>query len=133
MLQAMKEDGWRITGQRKCLAQLFASTDDYLSPTEVYEALSQSYPGISYDTVYRNLRNLHELGALEQFYFEDGVKFKGCCAERHHHHAICMNCKKTFSIEYCPMDQLPHLPQSFQVVNHKFEVFGYCEACSENR
>ena len=72
MLKAMSEQGWRITEQRRSLATLFAESGNYLSPKDVYEHMKMKYPGISFDTVYRNLRLLSEMGVLEQFHLADG-------------------------------------------------------------
>ncbi|MBP1992504.1 Fur family transcriptional regulator [Paenibacillus eucommiae] len=133
MLDVMSRNGWRITDQRKTLAQIFVSTDGYLSPKDVYDQMRAKYPGVSFDTVYRNLRMLSEMGVLEQFYFlEGGLKFKGSCLAHHHHHLICTNCEKTLTFDYCPMDESLHLPGNFKIVNHRFEIYGICEQCQES-
>jgi len=130
IVRMMAAQGLRITDQRKTLAKLFADTPGYLSPKDVYEYMGRIYNGLSFDTVYRNLRVLDELGVLEQVMFEEGVKFKlHCRADRHHHHMICLQCGITYPITYCPMEQTD-VPARFKVVKHKFEVFGYCEHCA---
>jgi len=130
ILRTMAERGLRITGQRRSLARLFAEADGYLTPKEIYEEMEQQYPGLSFDTVYRNLRVMQELGVIEQILFEDGVRFKAHCGgDEHHHHLICLSCERTMPIRYCPMPELKDLPESFRVVRHKFEVFGYCGDC----
>jgi Fur family zinc uptake transcriptional regulator len=132
MLAIMARNGWRITDQRRTLAQIFASNEGYLSPKDVYEQMRIKYPGVSFDTVYRNLRMLSEMGALEQFYFlEGGLKFKGSCLNHHHHHLICTNCEKTLTFDYCPMESSLNLPGHFKIVNHRFEVYGICEECQK--
>lgn len=73
MLNTMARNGWRVTEQRRTLAQIFADHDGYLSPKDVYDQMSVYYPSMSLDTVYRNLRMLSEMGVLEHFYFMDGV------------------------------------------------------------
>lgn len=129
IIETMSSQGLRITDQRKTLARLFAETEGYLSPKDVYEYMGRTYSGLSFDTVYRNLRVMQELGVLEQVSFEDGVKFKASCSSgHHHHHLICLQCQKTLPIEFCPM-QLTDTPDQFQVVEHKFEIFGYCKDC----
>lgn len=129
ILRRMSSQGLRITDQRKTLARLFSETQGYLAPKEVYEYMGKSYTGLSFDTVYRNLRVMEELGVLEQVIFEDGGKFKLHCREYdHHHHMICLQCGKTYPITYCPMEQTA-VPDDFRVVKHKFEVFGYCKEC----
>ncbi|RJE89920.1 transcriptional repressor [Paenibacillus sp. 1011MAR3C5] len=127
----MSSRGLRVTDQRKTLAKLFADTPGYLSPKDVYEYMGKTYSGLSFDTVYRNLRVMEELGVLEQVVFEEGVKFKlHCREEHHHHHMICLQCGHTYPITFCPMEQTS-VPQDFRVVKHKFEVFGYCKSCEQ--
>ncbi|MEF2247221.1 Fur family transcriptional regulator [Paenibacillus sp. IITD108] len=130
IVERMSGQGLRITDQRKTLARLFADTPGYLAPKDIYEYMGKTYSGLSFDTVYRNLRVMEELGVLEQVMFEEGVKFKLHCKDHdHHHHMICLQCGHTIPVSYCPMDQIP-VPEKFKVVRHKFEVFGYCEECS---
>jgi Fur family zinc uptake transcriptional regulator len=130
MLNTMSKHGWRITEQRKTLAQIFVDHDGYLSPKDVYDQMSQRYPSVSFDTVYRNLRMLSEMGVLEHFYFmEGGLKFRENCLSHHHHHLICVNCEKTLAFEDCPMDRGVQLPGSYKILRHRFEVYGVCETC----
>jgi len=132
MLDIMARSGWRITDQRRTLARIFSDTPGYLTPKEVYDQMRNTYPGVSFDTVYRNLRMLSEVGVLEQVYFQEGgLKFKASCLHRHHHHLICVNCEKTLTFDYCPMDQQLKLPGNFQIINHRFEIYGICEECRQ--
>ncbi|WP_169081926.1 Fur family transcriptional regulator [Paenibacillus sp. PL91] len=132
IIRRMSSQGLRITDQRKTLAKLFSETQGYLAPKEVYEYMGRSYTGLSFDTVYRNLRVMEELGVLEQVIFEDGGKFKLHCRENdHHHHMICLQCGMTYPITFCPMEQT-NVPEDFRVVKHKFEVFGYCKECVQD-
>lgn len=128
----MSSRGLRVTDQRKTLAKLFAESPGYLSPKDVYAYMGKTYSGLSFDTVYRNLRVMEELGVLEQVVFEEGVKFKlHCREEHHHHHMICLQCGHTHPITFCPMNQTT-VPHNFRVVKHKFEVFGYCSNCTQD-
>ncbi|MFD2333873.1 Fur family transcriptional regulator [Cohnella sp. GCM10020058] len=132
MVSMMSRAGWRITDQRRTLARIFADTDGYLSPKDVYDQLSVKYPSVSFNTVYRNLRMLSDMGVLEQFYFMDGgLKFRANCAKHHHHHLICTNCEKTLSFDYCPMKEDLELPGSYRVLSHRFEIYGVCEECQQ--
>ena len=132
LVRKMSAQGWRVTDQRKTLAQIFLDTQSYLTPREVYEKMGQHYRGLSYDTVYRNLRSMAEIGLIEQASIDYVVKFKLQCAEfHHHHHFICVKCEKTFPFVFCPMDAAPPIPHQFKVLSHKFEVYGLCKDCDE--
>ncbi len=133
MIDAMAKQGLRITDQRRTLAKLFAESPGYLSAKDVYDQMGKTYAGLSFDTVYRNLRLLQELDVLEQFVFEDGVKFRAHCREHgHHHHVICLQCERTYAVPFCPLNVSVELPQGFDVVKHKFEIYGYCEECNRS-
>ncbi|WP_237179347.1 Fur family transcriptional regulator [Paenibacillus sp. MMS18-CY102] len=130
MLAAMTRNGLRITDQRRSMVTIFSDHDGYLSPKDVYDSMVRTYPSVSFDTVYRNLRMMSEMGVLEQFYFMDGgLKFKSNCLSHHHHHLICVNCEKTVTFDYCPMDQQMNLPGGYKILNHRFEIYGVCDSC----
>ncbi len=135
LLRRLETHGIRITPQRKTLLKLFAETSSFLLPKDVYRHMATVYPGVSFDTIYRNIRVLKELGIVEQFDFEDGVKYKlGCSAGHrhdHHHHLICLGCNEVFPLMHCPMS-LIEIPQSFRVTQHRFEVYGYCSECEQH-
>ncbi|QHT63931.1 transcriptional repressor [Paenibacillus lycopersici] len=130
MLETLSRNGWRITDQRRSMVTIIAEHRGYLSPKDVYDRLVPIYPSVSFDTVYRNLRMMSEMGVLEQFYFMDGgLKFRANCLSHHHHHLICVNCEKTLSFDFCPMEQDMQLPGSYKILNHRFEIYGICEDC----
>lgn len=135
IISSMASKGLRITEQRRSLAKLFAETHGYVTAKDVYEVLEAKHGGLSFDTVYRNLRLLQELGLLEQFHFEDGVKFRmGCFAhQHHHHHLICLSCDQIYPLDFCPMQFVPEMPSHFRIMKHKFEIYGYCEACAAGK
>lgn len=130
LLEEMTKRGLRITDQRRTIAKLFAQTEGYLAPRDIYEQLREQYPGVSLDTVYRNLRLLCDMGLLNPFYFmEGGLKFKASDLDHHHHLLICINCESTIAFDFCPMDHLGNLPGRYRIVNHRFEIYGICEEC----
>lgn len=131
ILQSMAAKGLRITEQRKTMVQLFIDRQGYLAAKDLYTELEKVYPGLSFDTVYRNLRLLVEMHVLESVQFDDGSKFRISCGDchEHHHHFICTVCEATFPYEVCPVDLDVPAPQGFKITNHKFEIYGLCASC----
>ncbi|MCQ6559918.1 Fur family transcriptional regulator [Paenibacillus mendelii] len=132
IVQSMNRLGLRITDQRKTIAQLFANATGFLSAKEVFLGMVDKYDGISFDTIYRNLRLLKELGVIEQFQIEDSYKYRVACFghQHHHHHMICLSCNRVIPLESCPMDNF-QAPDQFRIVKHRFEIYGYCDNCQQ--
>ncbi|MDN6639421.1 MAG: transcriptional repressor [Tetragenococcus sp.] len=132
-MQQMKAYGFKNTKKRETIISYLAKTNRYVSAKELHDFLAQKYSGISYDTIYRNLRDFAAIGILEDTELEGEMKFCFNCslqgAESHHHHFICTICGKTKEVTTCPMsffkDQLP----GCTIEDHRFEIYGHCEAC----
>ncbi|MUG66385.1 transcriptional repressor [Paenibacillus sp. 7541] len=130
LVETMVSKGLRMTSQRRWIAEVFSDSTGFVLPKQVHHYISERIPGVSYDTVYRNLRLLTDIGILEQFDFAGGVRFKlRCGPDSHHHHFICIKCEQTYPLDYCPMENVETTPEAFRILSHKFEVYGICGRC----
>lgn len=127
-LQTLKSKGYKTTGKREKMLLYLDRHPKYVSGKELIDYLKRDYPGLSYDTVYRNLTLFNSLGILEETELDGEKRYQLSCSTDHHHHFICLACGKTRVIENCPMDNLPKL-SDFDILGHKFEVYGYCSEC----
>jgi Fur family zinc uptake transcriptional regulator len=133
-LHLLKEKGYKYTGKREEIIRICAEEKRYLTAKEIMERIKEHYPGLSFDTVYRNISTFVELGILEQTELDGEGRFRLACSVdgHHHHHVICTECGRTSSLSGCPMNLLSVLPEDFQVTGHKFEVYGTCKECMSN-
>ncbi|KMK75981.1 Fur family transcriptional regulator [Alkalihalobacillus pseudalcaliphilus] len=130
----LKESGYKHTGKREEMLKLFSDEKRYISAKEVLEAMNDEYPGLSFDTIYRNLSLFTDLDILETTELEGEKRFRfRCSTDHHHHHLICLDCGKTAHIQTCPMEGLQIESQvqfsDFEVTGHKFEIYGKCGQC----
>lgn len=129
----LKSKGYKYTDKRELMLQVFSETDKYLSAREVLEKMKGAYPGLSFDTIYRNLTLFVELGIFDQTELKGEKLFRFVCQEsHHHHHFICLDCGKTKVVRVCPMEQIDGF-DDFEITGHKFEVYGKCPVCQDKK
>ncbi len=134
ILEQLKESGHRFTGKRKIVVDLFIEyKDKYLTAKDVYEHVKKSYPSISYDTIYRTLALLKQENLIEEMeYGDEASRYRLSCGQGHHHHLVCLGCGSIKVVKDCPMELINIDRDDFTVVNHRFEIFGYCSTCGHS-
>lgn len=130
------ERGYKMTPQRKQILQIFVEHPEHLSAEDVYGILREQDSEIGLATVYRALDLLSKLGILVQIDFGDGcARYELNTADptvHHHHHLICVKCKKVIEFEEDLLDNLEATiskKSGFQILNHEVKFFGYCKDC----
>src|SRR5699024_4326509 len=121
----------KVTERRRVILDFFAHDEKYKTAKALYTHMEKRYPGISYDTVYRNLRLYHKLGILEKTVLQAEKHYRMACSKHHHHHFICNECGGTKKLTICPMDleQIRQALARCEINDHKFEVYGLCPDC----
>ncbi|WP_337019010.1 Fur family transcriptional regulator [Oceanobacillus massiliensis] len=128
-IDLLKDKGYKTTGKRKDILAFFEGADGYRTAKDLIHYLDESYDGISFDTIYRNLHLYHEVGILESTELNGEKHFRMNCTHHHHHHFICNVCGKTKEIEVCPMSEVQQSLANYAIEDHKFEIYGLCPAC----
>lgn len=136
--QMLREKGLKITAQRTLVLEIMAEhPGEHLTAEEIFDLARHRFPEIGLATVYRALQVLVDLQVIDKISFDDGSARYELGQElgsgrHHHHHAICIGCKRVFSLEE---DLLDTLEQSllerlgFTVTDHEVKLYGYCRAC----
>ena len=134
----LSERGYKMTPQRKEILKIFVEHSDkhHMSAEDVYKILRESDSEIGLATVYRALDLLSELGILVQVEFGDGcARYELNTADpntHHHHHLICVKCKRVIEFEEDLLDDLETTiaeESGFRILNHEVKFFGYCKDC----
>lgn len=129
IMDSLKENGYKSTEQRRAIVESIINGNRYVSAKDILNRVQKQYPGVSFDTIYRNLTILKELELVEETQLDGEAKFKAACIVDHHHHVVCTKCGKTDILPECPLDLLQGMVDNFKVTGHKFEIYGLCKEC----
>lgn len=131
-INKLKASKLKETERRISILELMYRENRYLSAKEVKNNLEELYPGISPDTIYRNLHSFSELEILEESEVEGEKVFRSNCGvEKHHHHFICTNCGFSRELSVCPLSFYQEEVEEFEITSHRFELLGLCKDCKE--
>jgi len=128
-----RKTGLRVTPQRIEIYKELIKTGDHPSAEMLYEKVRKNFPSISFDTVYRTLLTLKDMGAA--FIVEgsgDVRRFDGGMEK--HQHFKCIKCKKIVDFQHKPFDNI-ELPSSlgkkFKILKKAVYIEGLCDLCKE--
>jgi len=132
LLQRLRDRGWRLTAQRRVVAEALSGEHIHLTADAVYSRAQQLLPEISLATVYNTLNELVEMGELLEISTGDGPKRYDPNTTVAHHHLYCVACGALRDVNPRGTDRLA-LPASQQ---HGFELLdvdivfrGRCPDC----
>lgn len=134
----LREKGLNVTSQRLMVLNILsAHGDEHLTVEEIYDLAKEESPEIGLATIYRTVQVLLELHVIEKVTFDDGFARYELNGEEtgsghRHHHAICTQCGKVYSLETDLLDTLEKQvfeSLGFEVTDHEVKLYGLCSAC----
>jgi Fur family transcriptional regulator, stress-responsive regulator len=117
LLTRLRDRGWRLTAQRRVIAEVMTGEHVHLAADDVFERARAILPEVSLATVYNTLGELVGMGELLEVTHADGRKRYDPNVAVHHHHLVCVDCGRMLDVH---VDD-PRLPDREQ---HGFELLG---------
>jgi Fur family ferric uptake transcriptional regulator len=111
------------TQPRADIARFLATHDGIFSATEILRAFRR----MDKVSVYRTLELLASLDIIHPATHMGGIQYYELHAKRHHHHAICTQCKKIAHIA-CTLPK--KIVRGFSQIHHSFLLTGLCTSCT---
>ncbi|PWG00044.1 Fur family transcriptional regulator [Levilactobacillus bambusae] len=128
----LRQNHFKVTKQRQAMLEfLIDNQHHYTNVTTVDDFMHREFPGMSHNTIYRNIKEFKECGLVEQQLDNDQATVKYTCdfTHQHHHHFICTNCGKVIELKMCPTEFFAEQLPGCEIDGHRFELYGLCADC----
>ncbi|MEU8957910.1 Fur family transcriptional regulator [Streptomyces sp. NPDC048518] len=133
LLQRLRERGWRMTAQRRVVAEVLAGEHVHLTADEVLAQATERLPEISRATVYNTLGELVTLGEVAEVATDGRAKRYDPNAHHPHQHLVCSGCGAIRDV-HPDGDPLAALPPAerygFTVAVAEVTFRGRCPDCA---
>jgi Fe2+ or Zn2+ uptake regulation protein len=133
LLERLRERGWRLTAQRRVVAEVLDGDHVHLTADEVHARAIERLPEISRATVYNTLGEMVSIGEVIEVATDGRAKRYDPNAHRPHQHLVCSSCG-TIRDVHPQGDPLAALPAGerfgFAVRAAEVTYRGLCPDCS---
>ncbi|MEV7521831.1 Fur family transcriptional regulator [Streptomyces sp. NPDC091371] len=134
LLERLRQRGWRLTSQRRVVAEVLDGDHVHLTADEVHARAARLLPEISRATVYNALGELVSLGEVVEVSTDGRAKRYDPNAHRPHQHLICSGCGIIRDV-HPTGDPLAGLPDEgrfgFRVSGVEVTYRGLCPGCAQ--
>ena len=131
LIELLRQNGYKITPQRRVILELLTTDDSHPTVEQVYQRVLLRMPDISRTTVYNTFRELSELGELTPVHdlSEGGQRYD--TNHLPHHHLYCVQCHKLVDIEHSfeGLDLPPEETSGYRILDRQVTFYGICPAC----
>jgi Fur family transcriptional regulator, stress-responsive regulator len=129
LVDRLRNRGWRLTAQRRVIAEVMGGEHVHLAADEVFERAREALPEVSRATVYNTLNELVIMGELVEMRHADGRKRYDPNVEERHHHLVCIDCGQMLDVK---ADD-PRLPDDqrhgFELLDIEVTFRARCPGC----
>ncbi|MFF4582394.1 Fur family transcriptional regulator [Streptomyces sp. NPDC001389] len=133
LLERLRTRGWRMTAQRRVVAEVLDGDHVHLTADEVHALAVRRLPEISRATVYNALGELVALGEVAEVSTDGRAKRYDPNARTPHQHLVCSGCGTIRDVRPAG-DPLAGLPASermgFTVSRADVTYRGLCPSCA---
>jgi Fur family ferric uptake transcriptional regulator len=132
---ALRQQGLRLTRQRRILLELLERSGAHLDADRLYRLARERDPKINRVTVYRTLKLLKATGLVDELdlmHWEGEAHYYETRMKQEHAHVVCLRCGKVEEYYGEPLRKMRRQIENhlgFQVLMVRTEVGGYCSHC----
>ena len=128
-----KDMGLRLTPQRIAILKYLDGNTSHPTADNIYRDVKQTYPTLSFATVYNTLQTLREHGEVMEVTIDPLRKHYDPNTSPHHH-VICISCNDLWDVfvDYSDVLKLPsNVAKGIKTVGVHVDFYGLCKNCQK--
>jgi Fur family ferric uptake transcriptional regulator len=131
LLDRLRTRGYRLTAQRRVVAQVLEGENVHLTADEVHQQAAALLPEISRATVYSTLQQFAELGEVRELALDGRSKRYDPNVTPPHHHLVCDGCGVVYDVahELAAPELTADDRHGMRVTSGEIVYHGTCPAC----
>ena len=133
LVDRLRARNWRLTPQRRVIAEVMEGEHVHLSAEEVLERARRRLPEVSLATVYNTLNELVAMGEVQPVSAGAGPTRYDPNTASAHHHLVCLGCNQLLDVYPDGPDPVAELPPSqqhgYRIVSQEILFQGWCAHC----
>ena len=130
-MRKYKDISLKLTPQRLAILEYLEGNTDHPCASDIYRAVSEKFPTMSFATVYNTLKALKGKENIQELTIDPEKKRFDPNMMRHHH-LICTQCRKIIDInnefELGLSDVQKH---GFEITGNHIDFYGVCPECGK--
>ena len=100
LLERLRDRGWRVTSQRRAVAEALHGEHVHLTAEEVHRRAREVLPEVSLATVYNTLNEMVAMGEIAEVRHARGAsRYDPNVGVMPHHHLLCTVCGSLFDVD----------------------------------
>ncbi|MDZ5762452.1 Transcriptional repressor [Candidatus Cyrtobacter comes] len=128
-LKMFEKASFKVTNQRKAIADVLFSSNEHLSADEIFKKISSIDPNISIATVYRTLLLFEEFGIVKRLDLGEGRSLYEAAGSQkgHHHHLVDLESGKIIEFYDPEIEDLKERIArrlGYKLIDHRLELYG---------
>ncbi len=120
--------GHRVTASRRTVLRTVLAQPAHFSVDDVLRRTRR----VGRATVFRTIKILLDLNILCRITLEDGDVQYRLSTRGHHHHLVCVECRRVEDFTMCdvaPLVRQLAAATEYEIEGHRLEVYGRCSDC----
>jgi Fe2+ or Zn2+ uptake regulation protein len=130
LCERLRERGYVVTPQRRTIFEVLEGATHHPSAEQVYEDVRRRLPDVSLATVYKTLKELVQMGEIQELNFH-GDRSRFDPRVDSHSHLKCERCGRLADVDLAFEDlELPRKHRGgFEIRRHEVVFYGLCPDC----